>query len=312
MANENTYFVIFDAEKLGPDEFVYVTNKRTFQKAQDPQEAVDSVVAEYNGKHYAMDFSEVYSYTIDSDGDGFYDIHDVDDDSDGIPDYLEFDEGGGGEWRDEPNGVYDYLEWDMDDDGDVDDFDLHEFHIMICDQHRTDMLYSNGAINATEITINSDGTISHEEAKKTAEFEMVDVYLAEDYNPEWHSYWENGVMPYHTKCVKQFAIPNYYLTAPSMCPIERMYQQRIYDFGDSSSWGVIFYDSRDEYYSYVDGDMNAKVDADEDGKPDPLPFPDVSKEGSVAVFDTFDDIMWILYDEGQKAQLRLRDYNETI
>ena len=67
-----------------------------------------------------MDFSEVYSYMTDSDGDGYYDIHDVDADEDGIPDYLEFDEGGGGEWGDEPNGVYDYLEWDMDDDGDVD------------------------------------------------------------------------------------------------------------------------------------------------------------------------------------------------
>ncbi|MBE6870567.1 MAG: hypothetical protein E7491_01275, partial [Ruminococcaceae bacterium] len=287
-----------------------VTNQAQFDALAD--DTMFILVAEYNGKHYAMDFSEVYSYMIDSDGDGFYDIHDVDDDSDGIPDYLKFDEGGGGEWRDEPNGVYDYLEWDMDGDGDVDDYDLHEFHIMICDQHLTDMLYSNGGINAIEITMNADGTFSHEEAKKTAEFEMVDVYLAENYNPDWHSYWENGVMPYHTKCVKQFVIPNYFLSAPSMRPIERMYQQRIYDFGDSSSWGVIFYDSRDEYYSYVDGDMNAKVDADEDGNPDPLPFPDVNKEGSVAVFDTFDDIGWILYNEGQKAQLRLRDYNETI
>lgn len=270
------------------------------------------LVAEYNGKHYAMDFSEVYSYMTDSDGDGFYDIHDVDADSDDIPDYLEFDEGGGGEWRDEPNGIYDYLEWDMDDDGDVDDYDLHEFHLMVCDQHLTDMLYNNNSINATEIKTNPDGTISHEEAKKTAEFEMVDVYLAEDYDPDWHSHWENGEMPYHTKCVKQFVIPNYFLSAPSMRPVERMYRQRIYDFGDSSHWGVIFYDSREEYYSYVDGDMDEKIDADEDGKADPLPFPDISKEGSVAVFDTFDDIMWILYDEGQMAQLRLRDYNKMV
>ena len=287
-----------------------VTNQAQFDALAD--DTMFILVAEYNGKHYAMDFSEVYSYMTDADGDGFFDIHNVDDDSDGIPDYLEFDEGGGGEWFDEPNGVYDYLEWDMDSDGDVDDYDLHEFHIMVCDQHLTDMLYGNGGINATEITINPDGTFSHEEAKKTAEFEMVDVYLAEDYNPEWHNHWENGEMPYHTKCVKQFVIPNYFLSAPSMRPIERMYQQRIYDFGDSSHWGVLFYDSRDEYFSYTDGDMNEKVDADENGKPDPLPFPDVSKEGSVAVFDTFDDIGWILYHEGQMAQLRLRDYNGTI
>jgi len=225
--------------------------------------------------------------------------------------YLEFDEGGGGELSDEPNGVYDYLEWDMDSDGDVDDYDLHEFHIMICNQHLTDMLYNNKSINATEITISSDGTISHEEAKKTAEFEMVGVYDDVVYDPEWHN-WENGEMPYHTKCVKQFVIPNYFLSAPSMRPIERMYQQRIYDFGDSSHWGVLFYDSRDQYFSYTDGNMDEKVDADGDGNADPLPFPDVSKEGSVAVFDTFDDIMWILYDEGQMAQLRLRDYNGTI
>ena len=287
-----------------------VTNQAQFDALAD--DTMFILVAEYNEKHYAMDFSEVYSYMIDSDGDGFYDIHDVDENSDGIPDYLEFDEGGGGEYGDEPNGVYDYLEWDMDNDGDVDDYDLHEFHIMVCDQHLTDMLYNNESINATEIAINSDGTISHEEAKKTAEFEMVDVYLAEDYDPEWHSYWENGVMPYHTKCVKQFVIPNYFLSAPSMRPIERMYQQRIYDFGDSSQWGVLFYDSRDQYFSYTDGNMDEKVDADEDGNPDPLPFPNVSKEGSVAVFDTNDDIGWLLYNEGQKAQLRLRDYNGTI
>jgi hypothetical protein len=51
------------------------------------------LVAEYNGKHYAMDFSEVYSYMTDSDGDGFYDIHDVDNDSDGIPDNWEVERG---------------------------------------------------------------------------------------------------------------------------------------------------------------------------------------------------------------------------
>lgn len=280
-----------------------VTNQAQFDALAD--DTMFILVAEYGGKHYAMDFSEVYSYMTDSDGDGFYDIHNVDDDSDGIPDYLEFDEGG-------EAGVYDYLEWDMDNDGDVDDYDLREFHVMICDQHLTDMLYSNGSINATEIKINPDGTFSHKEAKKTAEFEMVDVYLADEYNPDWHNYWENGEMPYHTKCIKQFAIPNYFISAPSMRPIERMYQQRIYDFGDSSDWGVIFYDSRDEYFSYTDGDMDEKVDADGDGKADPLPFPSISKDGSVAVFDTFDDIMWILYDEGQMAQLRLRDYSGTI
>lgn len=54
MAIENTYFVIFDAEKHGPDEWVNITNMRTFQKAKDPQEAVDSVVAEYTEKGYRI------------------------------------------------------------------------------------------------------------------------------------------------------------------------------------------------------------------------------------------------------------------
>ena len=71
-----------------------VTNQADFDALAD--DTMYILVAEYNGKHYAMDFSEVYSYMTDSDGDGFYDIHNIDNDSDGIPDYLEFDEGGGG------------------------------------------------------------------------------------------------------------------------------------------------------------------------------------------------------------------------
>ncbi len=279
-----------------------VTNQAQFDALAD--DTMFILVAEYNGKYYVLDFSEVYSYMTDSDGNGYYDIHDVDENHNDIPDYLEFDEGGGGDWRDEPNGVYDYLEWDMDDDGDIDDYDLFEFHLMICEQHLTDMLYSNSGINATEIAMNPDGTFSHEEAKKTAEFEMVDVYLLEEFGEDIPEDWENGEMPYHTKCVKQFVIPNYFITAPSMRPVERMYQQRIYDAGDSSSWGVIFYDNRADYYYYLDGDIEQKTS--------PLPFLDINKEGSVAVFDTFDDIMWCYYDEGQLAQLRLRDYNGTI
>ena len=53
MASENTYFVIFDAEKHGPDKWVYC-NRKIFQKAKDPQEAVDKVAEEYNGKGYKI------------------------------------------------------------------------------------------------------------------------------------------------------------------------------------------------------------------------------------------------------------------
>ncbi len=271
-----------------------ITNQAQFDALAD--DTMFILVAEYDGNHYVMDFSEVYSYMTDSDGDGYFDIHDIDEDEDGIPDYLEFDEGG-------EDGVYDYLEWDMDDDGDVDETDILEFHRMICEQHLTDMLYNNESINVTEISINLDGTISHEQAKKTAEFEMVDVYLLEEYGDELPEDWENGEMPYHTKCIKQFVIPNYFLSAPSMRPIERMYQQRVYDFGDSSSWGVLFYDNREDYY-YYDYETEQNVY--------PLPFHEVCQAGSVAVFDTFDDSFIYNGESPLFAQLRLRDYEGSI
>ncbi|MBO7177770.1 MAG: hypothetical protein J6V69_01575, partial [Clostridia bacterium] len=154
-----------------------ITNQAQFDALAD--DTMFILIAEYDGKYYAPDLSEVYLYMIDSDGDGYYDIHDVDDDKDGIPDYLEFDEG-----PDNPNGTYDYLEWDMDNDGDVDEEDLLEFHYMICGQRLTDMLYNNGEVGATEVTINQDGTFSHDAVSATIEFEMVDVYLLEEYGDE--------------------------------------------------------------------------------------------------------------------------------
>ena len=43
--------------------------------------------------YYWNGSSNNWTKLTDADGDGFFDIHNVDDDSDGIPDYLEFDEG---------------------------------------------------------------------------------------------------------------------------------------------------------------------------------------------------------------------------
>lgn len=70
MASENTYLVIFDAEKHGPDEWVYGTNKRTFQKAKDPQEAVDKVAAEYKEKKYRIFNIQVFQRIMN--GDSYY------------------------------------------------------------------------------------------------------------------------------------------------------------------------------------------------------------------------------------------------
>lgn len=67
MASENTYFVIFDAEKHGPDEWIYGTNMRTFQKAKEPQEAVDSVVAEYTEKGYRIFNIQVFQRIMNGD-----------------------------------------------------------------------------------------------------------------------------------------------------------------------------------------------------------------------------------------------------
>ena len=70
MASENTYLVIFDAEKHGPDEWVYGTNKRTFQKAKDVQEAVDKVAAEYNRIGYRIFNIQVFQRIMN--GDSFF------------------------------------------------------------------------------------------------------------------------------------------------------------------------------------------------------------------------------------------------
>ena len=66
----NTYFVIFDAEKHDPDEFVYCVNRRTFRKAKDPQGAVDKVAEEYNEKGYRIYNIQVFQRIMN--GDSFF------------------------------------------------------------------------------------------------------------------------------------------------------------------------------------------------------------------------------------------------
>lgn len=68
--------------------------------------------------------------------------------------------------------------------------------------------YGDGCYDIQDIDEDCEGTFSHNAVKSTIEFEMADVYLAEDYDSDYHEHWINGEMPYHTKCIKQFVIPN--------------------------------------------------------------------------------------------------------
>ena len=70
MESENTYLVIFDAEKRDPDEFVCCSNRRTFRKAKDPQDAVNKVAEEYNGKGYMIYNIQVFQRIMN--GDSFF------------------------------------------------------------------------------------------------------------------------------------------------------------------------------------------------------------------------------------------------
>ena len=67
MENENMYLVIFDAEKLVTDGFVCCSNRRTFQRANDPQDAVNKVAAEYNGKGYRICNIQVFQRIMNRD-----------------------------------------------------------------------------------------------------------------------------------------------------------------------------------------------------------------------------------------------------
>lgn len=70
MESENTYFVIFDAEKHDPDEFVHCVNRRTFQKGKDAQDVVNKVAEEYNGKGYRIYNIQVFQRIMN--GDSFF------------------------------------------------------------------------------------------------------------------------------------------------------------------------------------------------------------------------------------------------
>ena len=274
-----------------------VTNQADFNALAD--DTMFILVAEYNGKYYVPDLSELYLYMMDSNGDGYPDIHDVDENGNGTPDYLEFDDNG--------DGLYDYLTWDMDNDGDVDEEDHLAFSEMICGQYLTDRLFNSDCIGATEVTINPDGTFSHEAVKATIEFEMVDLFLSEELDEmiefvKEHEDWWTDDMRFTYECVKQFVVPNTFITAPSMAPEDRQYQQRIAQYGDTYSWGVLFYNDAANYEVY-DYETESFINPE---------FHDVCTQDSVVIFPTLDNY-W--YDTGWARQLellRLRDYNGEI
>ena len=273
-----------------------VTNKADFDALAD--DTMYILVAEYEGKYYTPDVGEMYLYMMDSNGDGFNDIYDIDDNNNGISDMFEIDE--------DNDGNYDYLTWDVDGDGVITEIDMLEYHDVLCSGYLSDKLYgSSDDIPVKEIKINADGTISHEEVKDSVEFEMVDLYTDEDIDwmiediKLYEDWWSDDYL-YTYECMKQFVIPNMYITAPSLLPMERQYKQRIADAGDTESWGVLFYNDA-EYCKYYNYDLEAAVN---------VPFNDVCLEDSVAVFSAF-DYYWH-YNEEQLGQIRLRDYEETL
>lgn len=273
-----------------------VTNKADFDALAD--DTMYILVAEYEGKYYTPDVGEMYLYMMDSNGDGFNDIYDIDDNNNGISDMFEIDG--------DNDGKYDYLDWDADGDGVITEVDMIEYYEQLCHAYLSDKLYgSSDDIPVKEIKINDDGTISHEEVKDSVEFEMVDLYTEEDIDwmiddiKSYEDWWSDDYL-YTYECMKQFVIPNMYITAPSLLPMERQYKQRIADAGDTESWGVLFYNDA-EYCKYYNYDLEAAVN---------VPFNDVCLEDSVAVFSAF-DYYWH-YNEEQLGQIRLRDYEETL
>lgn len=273
-----------------------VTNQADFDALAD--DTMYIVVAEYNGKYYTPDLGTMYLYMIDSNDDGFFDIYDIDDNNNDVSDMFEIDENGDGE--------YDYLSWDSDGDGLITETDMLEYHDQLCMAYLNDNLFGSGnSIPVKEINVNADGTISHKEVQGSVEFEMVDLYTDEEIDSmiadivEYEDWWSDDYR-YEYECVKQFVIPNMFISAPNMLPMERQYQQRIASMGDTYSWGVLFYNNADDYdmYSYNTNDVIQ------------IPFHEACKTDSAVVFSTF-DYYW--YDqEHQLGMLRLRDYNGEL
>lgn len=272
--------------------YTKVTNQSDFDSFAD--DTMYILVAEYNSKHYSLDIGDIQLYVSDSDGDGFRDIYDVDENGNDVPDMFEED------W--DENGVYDYLENDYDYDDDVDEYDWLLYHEELCFTYIADRLYRPNGIGAMEISVNPDGTISHEAVKDSLEFEMINTFSDEEI--DW--YIEDGyICPeyrYGYECSKQFVIPNMFVSAPSMMPQEREYLQDRLEVGDTSCWGVLFVNSIEDYPIY-----NEETESFDTY----IEFPEVAQPDSVAVFSIFKEFYPESEDRHQ-ALLRLRDYEGQL
>lgn len=250
-----------------------VTNKTDFFALADDTMYV--LVAEYEGKYYTPDSSLLYSYVFDLDEDGYADIYNVDENNNGTPDVAEIDWDG--------NGVYDLWEHQTEE-------ERREYFDSICHGYLTDMLYGQTVgIPVKEITLNPDGTISHDAAKDALEFEMIKLHAGED------------DLDYTFECVMQFVVPNTFINSPGFIPEDRPYGKLYPDAGDTYYWAVLFYNDRDSYYTY---------DWENDEYVSGLPFLDVCKEGSIALSKSWNTFSPEFGE--QLGCLRLRDYNGKL
>ena len=256
-----------------------VTNKTDFLALADDTMYV--LVAEYEGKYYTPDSSTLYSYVFDLDGDGYADIYNVDENNNGTPDVAEFDY--------DENGVYDLWDYQTEE-------ERLEYFDSICHGYLTDMLYGQTVgIPVKEITLNPDGTISHDAVKDALEFEMIKLHSQEEINDS------EEVFRYTYECVMQFVIPNTFINSPAFIPEDRPFGKEYPDEGDTYYWAVLFYNDRDSYYTY---------DWENDTYVGGLPFLDVCKDGSIALSKSWNAFSPEFGE--QLGCLRLRDYNGKL
>ncbi len=252
-----------------------ITSSDEFNRLND--DTMFILVAEYNGKLYTLDINDMLLYTIDSNNDGWVDIYDIDKNGNNAPDVLEIDEDG--------NDIYDYLENDYTSDGKVDEEDYRIYFDMLCSAFINDSLYGQySKIKAKEISAESDGSINVYK-QNVLEFEIVDFYSQEEIDDYFGDETEQK---YTWEVVKQFVIPNMFVTAPGFMPMDRQYKKRVYDHGDTENFALLFYDDYKDAFE----------------------LPTINKEGSILVLPCYMDFMPEYTDF--TSQIRLREYNDEI
>lgn len=262
-----------------------VTNKADFFALAEDTMYV--LVAEYEGKYYTPDIGKINLYYYDRDGDGYADIYNVDENRNGTPDILEID------W--DENGVYDYLE-----DCETEE-ERKDYFEMLCNQYLTDLIYGQAvSLPVKEITLNADGTISHDAVKDALEFEMIKLHTQEDIDQYIEDGMTEDILRYTYECVMQFVIPNTFIGSPCFIPSDRRYGQRVQDPQfDTYYWSVLFYNDKESYpaQDWETGEYS-----------NTLEFLDICKEGSLALCKS-----WSYFSPSSETNcLRMRDYNGEL